>query len=87
MPCSFVNHAPGAFCRSIQAASIINCAADRESIEAAIKKARSPEFREICQKTAGLYGTGNAGERIAAKMIEVVMQDSIDLKKKFYNLT
>ena len=71
----------------LQAASIINCAADSESIEAAIKKARSPEFREICQKTAGLYGTGNAGERIAAKMIEVVMQDSIDLKKKFYNLT
>ncbi len=71
----------------LQAASIINCAADSESIEAAIKKARSPEFREICQKTEGLYGTGNAGERIAAKMIEVVMQDSIDLKKKFYNLT
>ena len=70
----------------LQAASIINCAEDSASIAAAVKKARSPEFREICQKTAGLYGTGNAGEQIAAKMIEVVEQDSIDLKKKFYNL-
>ena len=33
-----------------------------------------------------MYGSGNAGERIAAKAIEVVEQGPIDLKKKFYDL-
>ena len=70
----------------LQAASIINCGADRASITAAMKKARSDAFRAVCRETGSLYGSGNAGERIAQKAVEVVMAGGIDLKKKFYDL-
>ena len=70
----------------LQATSIINCGTSRKDIIKAIEKARSDSFRAVCRQTDGLYGSGNAGERIAAKAIEVVEQGPIDLKKKFYDL-
>ena len=70
----------------LQAASIINCGADRGSIIEAMEKAESDAFRAVCRETAGLYGSGGTGERIAEKAVEVVMEGAIDLKKKFYDL-
>ena len=70
----------------LQSESIINCAADTESIIAAIKTALSDEHRIICKSIISPYGNGNAGKKIAEKAVEAVLTGNIDLKKKFYDL-
>lgn len=69
----------------LQAGSIINCKSDAQSIIDAINKAMGAEFRKKCRNVMSLYGDGHAAEKIAAKIIEVVRKDKIDLKKKFYD--
>lgn len=69
----------------LQSKSIINCSTDSESIIAAIKKARSSIFKEICKTVISPYGDGHAAEHIASKIIDVVNEGKIDLKKKFYD--
>lgn len=69
----------------LQSDSIINCGTDKKSICDAIKKAMSTEFREQCRKVVSPYGDGNSAVRIAKKVIEIVSNNSIDLKKKFYD--
>lgn len=69
----------------LQSESIINCSTDSESIIVAIQKARSSDFRKICKSVKSPYGDGHAAEHIASKIIEVVNEDKIDLKKKFYD--
>ena len=70
----------------LQSKSIINCAADTDSIVNAIRIALSDEHKSICQKVVSPYGDGHTAEKIAGKVIEMVMKGSIDLKKKFYDL-
>lgn len=70
----------------LQSESIINCSTDFESIEAAIQKAMSSEFKEICKSVTSPYGDGNAAKHIASKIVEVVTEDKMDLKKKFFNI-
>ena len=70
----------------LQSESIINCSTDSDSIEAAIQKAMSPEFKTICKSVISPYGDGHAAEHIASKIVEVVNEDKIDLKKKFFNI-
>ncbi len=70
----------------LQSVSIINCAADKDSIVAAIKKATSDDHKAVCKTVVGPYGDGHAGEQIAAKVFEIVMDGEIDLKKKFFDL-
>ena len=46
-------------------------------------------FREdvVCAKAVvSPYGEGHAGEKIAAKVFEIVMDGGMDLKKKFFDL-
>jgi GDP/UDP-N,N'-diacetylbacillosamine 2-epimerase (hydrolysing) len=66
--------------------SIINCAADTASIVVAMKKAMSNEHKLVCKTVISPYGEGHAGEQIAAKIFETVMNGGIDLKKKFFDL-
>lgn len=70
----------------LQSESIINCAEDVESIKEAIEKALSYEFKSICSKVISPYGDGHAAEQIAKKIYQVIINGSIDLKKKFYDL-
>ncbi len=70
----------------LQSESIINCAVDTASIVAAMKKAMSNEHKLICKTVVSPYGEGYAGEQIADKSFEKVMNGGIDLKKKFYDL-
>lgn len=70
----------------LQSESIINCAADKDSIIAAIKKAASDEHKVVCETVISPYGEGHAGSQIAAKSFETVMNGCIDLKKKFFDL-
>lgn len=71
----------------LQSDSIVNCAEDEASISDAINKVLEEDFRKICEKVASPYGDGHASERIAKKIYEVVMDNDIDLKKKFYELS
>ncbi len=70
----------------LQSESIINCGEDTYSIVTAIKKAMTAEFKEICNKVVSPYGDGHAAEKIAKKIYEVVSEDGIDLKKKFFDI-
>lgn len=70
----------------LQAGNIINCKTDAESITIAIHRALSEEFRKQCLDTINPYGDGHSAERIAKKIIEVVLYEKIDLKKKFYDI-
>lgn len=70
----------------LRSESIINCAPDTNSIVKAIKMALSDEHRDICKKVVSQYGDGHAAERIAQKVIEIVINGRIDLKKRFYDL-
>ena len=44
------------------------------------------EFKTICKSVVNPYGDGHAAEHIAAKIVEVVDEDKIELKKKFFNV-
>ncbi len=68
-----------------QSESILNCLPDTESIVQAIRKAEDPAFRSVCKKVISPYGDGHAAEKIAERIRNVVMEESIDLKKKFYD--
>lgn len=70
----------------LQSDSIINCGENKESIVQAIKKALSNEFKSLCTQVISPYGDGHATEKIANKIYEVVESESIDLKKKFFDL-
>lgn len=70
----------------LQSDSIINCKSDVQSICDAIKIAYSAEFREKCKTIENPYGDGNAAVNIAKKCVEVVSEESINLKKKFYDM-
>lgn len=70
----------------LQSKCIINSEPDMESIILSIQKALTPEFREGCKHAKSLYGDGNAATQIAKKIFSVVMNDQIDLKKKFYDI-
>ncbi len=70
----------------LQSESIINCAADKDSIVSAIKKATSDEHKAVCKTVTSPYGDGHAGSQIAAKVFETVMDGGLDLKKKFFDL-
>lgn len=70
----------------LQSESIINCSTDSESIAMAIQKAMSSDFLAICKSVISPYGDGHAAEHIASKIVEVVSEGKIDLKKKFFNI-
>ena len=70
----------------LQAPSVINCGPSKEEIIAGIKEALSDEHKAICRTVVSPYGDGYAAEQIAKKVIQVVTEDNIDLKKHFYDL-
>lgn len=69
-----------------QSESIINCSEDTDSIIEAMEKAMTTDFRKVCSNVISPYGDGHAAEQIAAKVFEVILEDRIDLKKKFYDM-
>lgn len=70
----------------LQTESIINCGEKTEDIIIAINKAESKQFRDLCKNVVSPYGDGHAAEHIASKIIEVVNEDKIDLKKRFFDI-
>lgn len=65
--------------------TVIDCPAEEDAIEAAIKLAESAEFQERCRKSENIFGDGHASERIV-KYIKEALRDGISLEKEFYDL-
>lgn len=65
---------------------VIDCEATEEAIERAFEKAGDPDFRRKAREAENIYGDGNA----SAKAVEVIkremLEEEIDLKKKFYDI-
>ncbi|MDO5150963.1 MAG: UDP-N-acetylglucosamine 2-epimerase [Oscillospiraceae bacterium] len=70
----------------LQSESIINCLPDSESIAHAVRKAIEPDFQKFCKSVVSPYGNGTAANRIAKKTVGIIMNNEIDLKKKFFDL-
>lgn len=65
----------------LMADTIIGCEPDRESIVGAIRKAEKAEHISTL-----MYGDGNTSEKIVEIIKDGLMNDKIDLKKKFYDI-
>ena len=68
----------------LQAESVINCAPERNSITAALKKLYSPDFQAGLNKVRNPYGEGGASEKIVTTIKHYEVQDST--QKAFYDL-
>ncbi|MBC7088479.1 MAG: UDP-N-acetylglucosamine 2-epimerase (hydrolyzing) [Tissierellales bacterium] len=70
----------------IFADSVINSTTQKEDIIKAIELALSNEFREKCLSTVNPYGDGNASIRIKEIIVKLLSNNSIKLKKSFYDI-
>lgn len=70
----------------LQPDSIINCGSASDEIKEAITKALSDDHKRVCANVISPYGDGHSGTRIAEKIVEVILAENINLKKKFYDL-
>ena len=70
----------------IQAESIINCRPVYSEIKKSIEKARTSEFKKIARTAHSPYGDGDTSVQIINKIKEFLVEDKIDLKKKFYDI-
>ncbi len=68
----------------LRAPSIIDCGADRDSIQMAIDYALSPKFQEVAAACETPYGKGGASKKIA-QLLETLPLDNV-LMKKFHAL-
>jgi GDP/UDP-N,N'-diacetylbacillosamine 2-epimerase (hydrolysing) len=67
----------------LKAASVIDCAPEREQISAAIRQLYAPDFCALLKQVVNPYGDGGASRRI----VETIRTCSLDglLKKTFYD--
>ena len=65
----------------IQADSVISCEPTKDKIDKAI----TLEFKEKAHNTINPYGDGNTSGKIVAVIKDFLLNDKIDLKKKFYD--
>lgn len=70
----------------LQGTNTINCEADADAIENAIRKVRTPEFKRVAKDTLNPYGKGDTSVRIV-NLIKERMQEGIDLRKPFYDIS
>lgn len=65
--------------------NVIDVDCVRQEILDGIAKARSPDFKLRSERAQNIYGSGNAGEIIAARLASVEMDDALKLKR-FHDL-
>ncbi|MDT4763428.1 UDP-N-acetylglucosamine 2-epimerase [Sphaerochaeta sp. PS] len=70
----------------LQAGSTINCEPTSVDIERAITYALSEECKEKAKTVENPYGDGNSSELIASCIKRVLSEETIDLKKQFFDL-
>ena len=69
----------------MMATSVINCEPTKEDINKAIEYALSQEFRLIAENTINPYGDGNTSLKIVTTIKDFIVNNKVDLKKKFYD--
>lgn len=70
----------------LQADSVINCEPSFQDIARAMELALSDDFKNKAQNTINPYGDGNTSEKVIAAVMDYLLIDRIELKKKFYDL-
>ncbi|WP_052639863.1 UDP-N-acetylglucosamine 2-epimerase [Pseudorhizobium banfieldiae] len=68
-----------------RAANVIDCAADKNAIEAAIYKAIGPVFRASLASMANPYGDGHAADRIVSRLRDIPIDHRL-IAKSFVDL-
>lgn len=68
------------------AASVLHCSETKEAIAETIRKVREPQFLDLCKKIENPYGNGDTSTQIVAIIKQKLLEGSIDLKKKFYDI-
>lgn len=69
----------------LQADSVLNCLPEFEDIKNAIQIALSNEFKHKAKNIANPYGDGNTSEKIVFTIKDFLLNERIQLKKKFYD--
>lgn len=69
----------------LQATSVINCLPKGEDIEKAIELALSDIFINKARTTINPYGDGNTSGKIVSNIKDFLLNNRINLKKKFYD--
>lgn len=69
----------------LQADSVINCEPTKNKINEAITLALTKKFKEKARNTVNPYGDGNTSDKIVEVIRNFLLNDKIDLKKKFYD--
>jgi GDP/UDP-N,N'-diacetylbacillosamine 2-epimerase (hydrolysing) len=70
----------------IQADSVINCKPIKGDIDKAIKLALSDEFKNKAKNTISPYGDGNTSEKIVDVIKDFLLNEKINIKKKFFDI-
>lgn len=70
----------------VRSANVIDVGYSREEIICGIKKARDPVFRDSLSNLINPYGTGDAAEKIVARLKTFVLTDERILFKKFHDI-
>jgi GDP/UDP-N,N'-diacetylbacillosamine 2-epimerase (hydrolysing) len=68
----------------LQASSVINCAAERGALKAALQQLYSPEFQSSLEQTRNPYGDGGASEQVLDIIRKLKMEGL--LHKSFHDL-
>lgn len=69
----------------LQADSVINCKPVKEEILKSIALASTDEFKNQAKITVNPYGDGKTSGKIVSVIKDFLLNDKIDLKKKFYD--
>lgn len=69
----------------LQASSVINCEPSQASIRRALDLALSEELAQRAKKTVNPYGNGDTSNKVVEVIKEYVINNKINLKKKFYD--
>lgn len=69
----------------LQADSVINCKPIQKDIEKALEFALTDEFKNKAKSTINPYGDGDTSEKVAVTIKDFLLNNRIELKKKFYD--
>ncbi|EJO5346068.1 UDP-N-acetylglucosamine 2-epimerase (hydrolyzing) [Clostridium botulinum] len=69
----------------LQGDSVINCKAIKSDIDKAITLALTKELKDKAPNTINPYGDGNTSEKIVDVIEDFLLNDKMELKKKFYD--
>lgn len=71
---------------TIAGETVIHCEPERYAIGEAIQKALDASFREEIKDAGNPYGDGHTSEKILGIIKDFLVNDRIDIKKKFFDI-